>query len=244
MLVEAASPSNSSLFAAVAYANGINANVVSMSWGANEFSSEVTDDRTYFSHPGTLYVASAGDGGHGVLYPAASPDVISVGGTTLNGCGGTSCSGFRSETAWTGSGGGGSRYEQAPAFQGGFTGPVFGAATIGVLAGGRRGTPDVSFDANPNTGVSVYDSYPYNGESGWWTLGGTSVGAPDWAGFLAAGQAAHATALQGLATIYSGGYKTNLRDVSSGTNGLCGFDCTAGAGYDLVTGLGSPVSYP
>jgi hypothetical protein len=65
-----------------------------------------------------------------------------------------------------------------------------------------------------------------------------------WAGVLAAGAAAGDTALQGNAHIYSGGYKTNLRDIASGTNGSCGTDCTSGAGYDLVTGLGSPINYP
>jgi hypothetical protein len=121
---------------------------------------------------------------------------------------------------------------------------VFGASTIAALTGSKRGIPDVSFDANPSTGVSVYDSTRYQGQSGWFTLGGTSVGAPNWAGVLAAGSAAGQTALQGDASIYSGGYKTNLRDITSGTNGTCGTDCTAGTGYDLVTGLGSPVNYP
>lgn len=64
------------------------------------------------------------------------------------------------------------------------------------------------------------------------------------AGVLAAGSAAGKTALQGHSAIYSGGYATNLRDITSGTNGTCGTDCTAGSGYDLVTGLGSPVNYP
>jgi hypothetical protein len=114
-----------------------------------------------------------------------------------------------------------------------------------ALTGGYRGIPDVSFEADPNTGVSIYDSTPYDlTESGWFTVGGTSVGAPNWAGILAAGAAAGDTALQGDASIYSGGYRSNLRDVTSGTNGTCGTDCTAGTGYDLVTGLGSPVNYP
>jgi subtilase family serine protease len=107
-----------------------------------------------------------------------------------------------------------------------------------------RGIPDVSFDANPGTGVSVYDSTQYQGQTGWFTLGGTSVGAPNWAGILAAGRAAGLTALEGDNAIFSGGYRTNLRDVAGGTNGSCGTDCTAGPGYDLVTGLGSPLTYP
>ncbi len=243
VLVEAASNSNANLFGAVAYANSIGATEVSMSWGGNESSGETSYDSS-FTHAGTLYTVSAGDSGHGAEYPAASPNVIAVGGTTLNGCSGTSCAGFTSETTWSSSGGGISAYESLPSYQRGYTGQVYGASNIAALAGNMRGIPDVSFDANPNTGVSVYDSTKYSGQSGWFTLGGTSVGAPNWAGILAAGKAAGQTALQGDGAIYSGGYSTNLRDITSGTNGSCGTDCTAGAGYDLVTGLGSPVNYP
>jgi subtilase family serine protease len=242
VLVEAASNSNSNLFGAVSYANGLGATEVSMSWGAGESSGETSFDSN-LTHANTFYTASAGDNGHGAEYPAASPDVIAVGGTTLNGCSGTSCK-FTSETTWSGSGGGSSADEALPGYQSAYTGPVYGAASISALTGGKRGIPDVSFDANPNTGVSVYDSTSYQGQSGWFTLGGTSVGAPNWAGILAAGSAAGQSALQGDARIYSGGYSTNLRDITSGTNGTCGTDCTAGSGYDLVTGLGSPVNYP
>ncbi len=244
VLVEAASSSDSNLFAAVNYANGLGATEVSMSWGGSEYSGETADD-AYLHHAGTLYTASAGDSGHGAEYPAASPDVIAVGGTTLNGCSGTTCR-FTSETSWSGSGGGAAAFEGIPSFQSTYAGPVFGAATITALTGGKRGIPDVSFDANPNTGVSVYDSTSYQRQSGWFTLGGTSVGAPDWAGILAAGGGAAGTgALQGAGKIYTVGYKSgNLRDVTSGTNGSCGTDCTAGTGYDLVTGLGSPINYP
>jgi subtilase family serine protease len=243
VLVEAASNSNSNLYGAVSYANNLGATEVSMSWGGSESSSETTND-SYFTHSGTLYTVSAGDSGHGAQSPAASPNVISVGGTTLNGCSGTSCTGFTSETTWSGSGGGISAYEKIPSYQSAYTGPVYGASTINALTGGYRGIPDVSFEGNPNTGVSVYDSTSYQGQSGWFTLGGTSVGAPNWAGILAAGAAAGKTALQGDAAIYSGGYTTSLRDITSGTNGTCGTDCTAGTGYDLVTGLGSPINYP
>ena len=214
-----------------------------MSWGGSEFSGETTYDSS-MSHAGTFYTASAGDSGHQTEYPAASPNVIAVGGTTLNGCSGTSCARFSSETTWSGSGGGVSSVEGIPSFQLSYGGPVFGAASITALTGGKRGVPDVSFDANPSTGVSVYDSTSYDGQSGWFTVGGTSVGAPDWAGILAAGRSTGATALEGDAAIFGGGYHTNLRDVTSGTNGSCGTKCTAGSGYDLVTGLGSPINYP
>ncbi|HTR94512.1 MAG TPA: hypothetical protein VMI73_22505 [Trebonia sp.] len=243
VLVEATSATDANLYSAVSYANSLGATEVSMSWGGSESSSETADD-SYFTHSGTLYTVSAGDSGHGAQSPASSPNVVAVGGTTLNGCSGTSCSGTVTETTWTDSGGGISAYESIPSYQTGYTGTVYGASTITALTGGKRGIPDVSFVGNPNTGVSVYDSTAYEGQSGWWTLGGTSVGAPNWAGILAAGAAAGDTALQGNADIYSGGYKTNLRDITSGTNGSCGTDCTSGAGYDLVTGLGSPINYP
>ena len=243
VLVEAASNSNANLFDAVVSAGSLGATQVSMSWGGSESSGETAFDAD-LSHAGTQYTVSSGDSGHGAQYPAASPDVIAVGGTTLNGCSGTSCARFSSETAWSGSGGGASAVEAIPGFQSGYTGPVSGAATITSLTGGQRGIPDVSFEADPNTGVSVFDSTKIQGQSGWFTLGGTSVGAPNWAGILAAGAAGGATALQSDSAIYSGGFKTNLRDITSGTNGSCGTDCTAGTGYDLVTGLGSPVNYP
>jgi subtilase family serine protease len=243
VLVEAASNSNTNLFNAVSFAGSINATEVSMSWGGSESSGETAFDAD-MNHAGTFYTTSAGDSGHQAQYPAASPKVIAVGGTTLNGCSGTSCTGFSSETTWTGSGGGASAVEGIPGYQSGYTGPVFGATTISALTGGTRGIPDVSFDANPNTGVSVFDTTRIQGQSGWFTLGGTSVGAPNWAGVLAAGTAAGMTALQGDSAIFGGGYLTKLRDITSGTNGTCGTDCTAGTGYDLVTGLGSPVNYP
>jgi subtilase family serine protease len=243
VLVEAASNSFTNLFNAVVAANNLNASEVSLSWGGGESSGETSTDAD-LTHAGTFYTVSSGDSGHGAQYPAASPNVISVGGTTLNGCSGTSCSGFTSETAWSGSGGGISAVERIPSYQSGYTGPVFGAATIAALTGSMRGIPDVSFEGNPNTGVSIFDSTRDMGQSGWFTVGGTSVGAPNWAGILAAGTAAGQKALQGDAAIYNGGFSTNLRDVSSGTNGSCGTDCTAGSGYDLVTGLGSPINYP
>ena len=243
VLVEAATNSNANLFNAVLSANSLGATEVSMSWGGGESSGETSMDSD-FTRAGTFYTASAGDSGHQAQYPAASPNVMAVGGTTLNGCSGTSCGGFTSETTWSGSGGGASAVEPIPGYQTSYAGPVFGASTISLLTGGKRGIPDVSFDANPNTGISIFDSARVQGQSGWFTVGGTSVGAPNWAGILAAGRTAGATALQGNSAIYSGGYKTNLRDITRGTNGTCGTDCTAGTGFDLVTGLGSPINYP
>ena len=250
VLVEADKNSPTDLFDAVAWANDNGATEVSMSWASTEASGETSYD-SYFDAASTstgapiLYTAAAGDSGHAAGYPAASPNVIGVGGTTLNGCSGTSCAGFTSETAWSDSGGGVSAYEKIPAYQSAYGGPVYDEPSGGIsaLTGGMRGVPDVSFDANPNTGVSVYDSTAYDSQSGWFQLGGTSVGAPNWAGILAVGEGS-AGPLQAAQRIYGGGYESFLRDVTGGTNGSCGTDCTAGPGYDLVTGLGVRSTIP
>src|SRR5215472_5581308 len=131
VLVEAASNSYANLFGAVTYANNLGATEVSMSWGGGESSGETSFDGN-LKHAGTLYTASAGDSGHGAEYPAASPNVIAVGGTTLNGCSGTTCK-FVSETTWSGSGGGVSADEGIPGYQSGYQGPVLGFTTIGAL---------------------------------------------------------------------------------------------------------------
>ena len=116
-------------------------------------------------------MASAGDSAT-VEYPSASPNVLSVGGTTLNV---TSNGTYVSETAWSDSGGGLSAFEPGQSFQ-------TAALTASGLPTTARATPDVAFDANPSTGVSVFDSV---GGVGWVTVGGTSVGAPSWAGLIA-----------------------------------------------------------
>ncbi len=219
-----------------------------MSWGGSEFSSEPSDDST-FQVSGVSFFASSGDSGHGVIYPSASPYVIGVGGTTLS----LSSAGSITETAWSGSGGGISAYESEPSFQTTYsatsTGNLLGTCT--GCADGKRGVPDVSFDANPNTGVSVYDSFGYHGQSGWFQLGGTSVGAPNWAAIMAIVNSGRTTPISstsfGTGTIvYSAAtgsvYASDFRDITSGTNGNCGSVCTAGTGYDFVTGLGSPIA--
>ena len=140
MLVEASSDNNSDLFAAVSYASS-HANVVSMSWGASEFSGEAGNDSTYFDHAGVAFVASSGDSGAPPIYPAASPNVLAVGGTTLTlGAGNV----WSSETGWSGSGGGLSAYESQPSYQNG----------VVTQSSSARANPDVAYDADPNTGVT------------------------------------------------------------------------------------------
>ena len=164
LLVEAPSNSLTDLVngAVVAVRNG--ASVVSMSWTASEWSSESSMDKNFVSN-GVTFVAASGDAGTGVAYPAVSPDVIGVGGTSLT----LSSSGaYQSETAWSGSGGGLSVYEREPSFQSQFA--------IANDPRGYRGSPDVSYNGNPGTGYAVYDSVGVNGYAGWFQVGGTSAG--------------------------------------------------------------------
>ena len=166
-----------------------------------------------------------------MTYPSASPNVLAVGGTTLTLSSGGS---YGSESGWSGSTGGFSSYEAEPSYQ------VATLESVG-LSDGHRTTPDVSLDADPSTGYSVYDSVPYDGQSGWFDVGGTSGAAPAWAGLVAITD-------QGLATVGQGTLSTSelltelyslpssdFNDITSGSNGY-----SATAGYDLVTGLGTP----
>src|SRR5205085_8571627 len=131
----------------------LGANEITNSYGGSEFSSESSYDASYFTHPGVAITASSGDGGYGVEYPAASRDVTAVGGTTLTG----SSTGW-SEATWSGAGSGCSAYEQQPSWQA-------LDSTIAAVCG-KRAVADVSADADPNTGVSVYDTYSFQSKSG------------------------------------------------------------------------------
>jgi subtilase family serine protease len=237
LLVEAGSNSFSNLLGAVNYGasqSGYPVHQVSMSWGGSEFSYESLYD-SYFSVSGVSFFASSGDSGNGPIWPSASPYVIGVGGTTLQ-------ADTLTETAWSGSGGGISLYESEPSFQSKYPIPN---------TGGARGVPDVSYDADPNTGVSVYDSTPYNGQSGWFVIGGTSVGAPSWNAIFAIVNSKRSSPISSVSfstgiTLYGAAtgsvYTNNYRDIKSGSNGNCGFVCNAQTGYDFVTGLGSPLA--
>jgi subtilase family serine protease len=219
LLVVAKSPVVSSLLTCVNTAVQGGANQVSMSWGNAEFSGQVSFDHT-FNVSGVSFFAASGDKGAGAQWPASSPYVVGVGGTTLK-----NTSSVYSEVAWSGSGGGISAYETRPTFQ------------IGWQSARNRGVPDVSFDANPSTGVAVYSG-------GWTVVGGTSAGSPQWAGIAALvnsrRKALGKTPVSRMpAALYSAAaaaYSGNFYDVTVGNDG--GFN--AGAKYDYVTGLGSP----
>ena len=234
LLVEASSDNLSDLIAAVNYAktasltvSGVKdpVSVVSMSWGSSEFSGEKSYDSA-FSQTGVTFVAASGDEGAPAEWPGTSPGVLAVGGTTLNL---TSSGAYSSETGWADSTGGLSSYESEPTFQN------------VVQSTGKRGEPDIAFDANPNTGVAVYDSVATGGESGWFEVGGTSLGAPSWAGLIATADQGRVlnklgTLSNGQATLYTL-QAASYHDIISGSNGYA-----AGAGYDAVTGLGSPIA--
>ena len=223
LLVVAKSASFSDLLAAVDAAVKAGAHQVSMSWGGSEFSSESSYDY-HFNKPGVTFTASSGDSGAGVEWPAGSPYVLSVGGTSLSL---DAYGNVLSETAWSGSGGGIGAYEVRPVYQNGWQ------------AAAGRGVPDVSYDADPNTGVSVYIGN-YNGSSGWVTVGGTSAGAPQWAWLIALANSARISPLNATdIPVYSLAglnYALYFFDVTQGNDG--GF--SAAGGYDYVTGLGRP----
>src|ERR1043165_943185 len=163
LLVEAKTNSFTNLLAAEDYARA-HAQYVSNSWGGSEFSGENSYD-SHFSQSGVSFFVSSGDAGLPAEYPSASPNVISVGGTTLHFSGGN----FTSETGWREGGGGCSASEHPTFAQSG----VWGYAQVNVA--GKRATPDVSLVGDPASGVSIYDSVKYQGQAGWFTIGGTSA---------------------------------------------------------------------
>ncbi len=237
LLVEAASSSLNNLMAAVNYArHAVGVVAVSMSWGGSEFSGETSYD-SYFTtpsgHGGVTFVAASGDTGAPVSFPSISKNVLSVGGTTLS-----LVNGVVSEIAWSGSGGGISSVESQPSYQN----------AVVTQSTRFRTNPDVAYDANPSTGFSVYDSYNNPSSWPWSQYGGTSAAAPQWAALVAiadqgralAGMGALDGATQTLPMLYAMPQR-DFRDVQSGTSaGVPRY--SAAAGYDLVTGRGSPLA--
>jgi subtilase family protein len=216
ILVEANSNSTSDLGAAINRAAVLGATQISNSWGGGEWSYETSADGSYFNHPGVAITASSGDDGYGVEWPAASSKVIAVGGTSLYTAANTR--GF-TETAWNLAGSGCSAYEPKPAWQ-----------TDSNCA--KRAVADVAAVADPDTGVAVYDG-------GWEVYGGTSAAAP----IVAAAYALTGSAASTGSFAYD--HTDWFNDVTSGSNGSCGaftYLCTALAGFDGPTGLGTPNS--
>jgi hypothetical protein len=221
LLLEANQPTIEDLGTAVNTAVSLGAKFVSNSYGGPEDSTDPGGDSSFFNHPGTAITASSGDGGFGVLYPAASRYITAVGGTSLNP---TSNARGWSESAWNGAGSGCSAFDTKPTWQ--------------TDAGcSRRTVADVSAVADPNTGLAVYDTYA--GSGGWQVIGGTSASSPIIASVYAlAGSPTAGTYPSSYPYAHTGA----LNDVTSGSNGSCSpaYLCRGVAGYDGPTGLGTP----
>jgi len=227
-LVEAASSSMSDLDNAVRVAaNLVGVKEVSMSWGGSETPYESSMFDSIYVKSGVVFLASSGDSADEMEYPAASPNVVACGGTSINR---TATGTYINQSAWNEAGCGPSVYENRPTFQNG----------VSSVVGTKRGVSDLSFDANPNTGVYVYDSTSFEGSSGWWILGGTSVASPCLAGVVNVAGATNGFAASSAveeARIYAGlGNSSVFTDVTSGTDGKY----TSKAGYDYPTGVGAP----
>jgi subtilase family serine protease len=227
LLVEANSAAFTDLSAAVDTAARLGGTVISNSYGGPEFSQETSATyASHYNHPGIPITVSSGDAGYGVEFPAASPYVTAVGGTTLNRA--SNARGW-AESAWSGAGSGCSAYVAKPSWQ----------TDTGCA---RRTVADVSAVANPNTGVAVYDSTRYQGASGWMVFGGTSASSPIVASVYALGTTATGRNGSGNPVAHTWATPGGLNDVTSGTNGTCATAvwCTSGTGWDGPTGLGTP----
>ncbi len=216
VVVEAAGATDTALLAAAKTAVANGATVMSDSYSVVESSRE--DDAAYAI--GVPFVFGAGDSGAGAEWPASSSHVIAVGGTSL--ARDASARGW-SETVWSGTGGGCSKYIAKPAWQ----------SDTGCA---MRTANDIAAYADPNPGVAVYDSY-LAPKPGWRTYGGTSVAAPIVAAAIAL--AGNGADLQDASYIYA--HTSALNSITSGRNGSCGtYLCNAGSGYSAPAGNGSP----
>ncbi len=229
LLVEAPNGNVKSLLQAVPVAVANGATVINMSWGTNnEPANEQKMDPLYFNNPAVTYINASGDSGINLFgYPGASPLVVGAGGTALK----LDANGnILSETGWSGSGGGQSKYFAEPTYQ------------LNAQSSGKRGVPDVAYNASPSTGVPVYDSEDGN----WGQVGGTSAASPQWCAIVAIANSIRAGSGKGtigtnfLNVVY--GNTGAFNDITTGSNGRCGAECQAGPGYDFVTGLGSPMA--
>jgi len=194
---------------------------VSNSYGTNQRKTDPALDTKYYKHPGVAVVASAGDSGYGVSYPAASEYVTAVGGTDLTKATGTT-RGWK-ESVWPGTGSGCAQYVAKPSWQ----------KDKGCS---NRTDNDVAADADPGTGVAVFDTYD---QGGWVEIGGTSVSSPIIASvFALAGNPAKHT----YPSSYPYAHTNDLNDVTKGSDGTCtpAYLCHGEVGYDAPTGLGTP----
>lgn len=223
LLVQANSASYADLATAENTAARLGAHAIGNSYGGGEVGSNAYAPA--YNHPGVAITASAGDSGYGVAFPASSPYVTAVGGTSLVWNGST-----RTETAWSGSGSGCSAVYGEPVWQS-YSNPGMGNNKLC----GMRMMNDVSAVADPNTGVIVYMNIrPY--QPGFYIFGGTSASAQIISGIYGEKNNSVSYGRNPYAAY------TSLFDVTSGSDGSCGgiYFCTAIPGYDGPTGLGTP----
>jgi hypothetical protein len=239
LLVEANSAHDTDLGASVNTAVSLGATAVSNSYGGGEDPSELQADQDY-NHPGVAITASAGDSGYSVNYPSASQYVTAVGGTTLTKD--SSLPRGWNETVWgdgtegakgDGTGSGCSAVEPQPGFQAGIS-------QLDAVCQ-NRATADVSADADPQSGLGIYDTDPADDVGGWAQFGGTSLASPIIAAtFALAGKPAAGT-YPDTYPYHDTSQSADLNDITSGSNGDCGnVLCNAGPGWDGPTGLGTP----
>ncbi|HYL86308.1 MAG TPA: S53 family peptidase [Candidatus Angelobacter sp.] len=230
-LVEAASNRGRDILAAIGVASNLVAanggGEVTMSFSFGEFPQETQLDGI-FTTPGVVYLASSGDG-PGANWPATSPNVVAAGGTTISR--NSSTGNFILENTWQDAGGGPSLFETRPHFQ----------DRIAEIVGAARGTPDLSFDANPSTGVWLVDTNLFQGQpGGFFIVGGTSLSSPALAGiinnagkFVSSSQAENTRIYRHLFSD-----RDDFRDIVFGNCGLNIGDF-ADFGWDFCTGVGS-----
>ncbi|MFZ6773011.1 putative Ig domain-containing protein [Undibacterium sp. SXout7W] len=237
VLIEAPDASMNNMLGAIKLANTMGPGIVSMSFGSLEGNWTASVDSTFTSAKMT-YLAATGDTGASVQWPAVSPNVVAVGGTSLTYSG----SGARTEVSWSGTGGGISSYTPVPSYQ---TASVPG---MGTLA--RRAVADVAFNADPSTGQYVAMISPGSATVNWVSAGGTSLATPQWAGIIAIANASRALSskaalgtphavLYGQISTVPGTYAAAFADITKGSDGTC-TTCTAKVGYDPLSGLGTP----
>jgi subtilase family serine protease len=243
VLVEASSSSDANLDTAEDTAYRLGATEISNSWGtSSEYAGEVAENSAHFNHPGVAITVASGDSGYNAFgFPAASPGVIDAGGTMLSVTQSNGGYSWGGESSWSGSGSGCSVYFSAQNWQ--------TSALSWTLTGcSSRSVADVAADADPNTGAAVYDSVKYDGRSGWFQVGGTSLASPLIAAVYAlADNAATAQAYPvGTTSLYPAelpyDHPAALHDITTGPGtGNCGTTaCNAGVGYDGPTGVGTP----
>ena len=237
VLIEANTASLNDMLGGIKLANAMGPGIVSMSFGANEGNYTASVD-SVFGASNMTYLAATGDWGAAVMWPSVSPKVLAVGGTSLTYSG----TGARSEVSWSGTGGSTSLYTPTPSYQ---TSAVPG---MGTLA--RRTVADVAFNADPSTGQYVATIAPGTTTVKWTSIGGTSLSTPQWAGLVAVANASRALSakavlglphsiLYGQIAAVPGTYASAFADITKGSNGSC-VTCTAKAGYDALSGLGTP----